>query len=238
MPTSSRAPKASRASLTIREAIRRLRDHYGPPEPPPSADPFELVLWVNVAYLARPAKRREAFELLKSTLGTRPAAIMTARQEALERVTARGILKSAFADRLRECAAIAMEEFGGDLDAAIRGPLGPAKRALRRFPGIGEPGAERILLFAGRQPLLAPESNGLRALARLGFVREESSYSRTYAAARQVASGLPAKVSVLQEASLVLELHGRTLCKSSAPRCGECPLAGGCAHARRSGLQV
>src|SRR5262245_11669852 len=238
MPTSSRTPKASRARpLTIRETIKRLREHHGAPEPPPSADPFELVLWANVAYLARPAKRREAFELLKSTVGTRPAAIMTARQEALERVTARGILKSTFADKLRECAAIAMEEFGGDLGAAIRGPLGPAKRALRRFPGIGDPGAERILLFAGRQPLLAPESNGLRALVRLGFVREESSYSRTYAGARRI-DGLPAKVKELQEASLLLEQHGRTLCRSTMPLCGECPLAGGCAYARRSGLQI
>ena len=62
MPTSSRAARALRApALTIRETVRRLRECYGPPEPLPSADPFELVLWVNVAYLAREAKRREAF---------------------------------------------------------------------------------------------------------------------------------------------------------------------------------
>ena len=220
-------------SLTIRETIRRLRGHHGSPEPPPSSDPFELVLWVNVAYLARPAQRREAFELLKSTVGTRPAAILAARQEMLERITARGILKDTFADKLRECAAIAVEEFGGSLGTAIRGPLATAKRALRRFPGIGEPGAERILLFTGQHALLAPESNGLRVLTRLGFVREEKSYSRAYAAARPVASGLPAKVRDLQLAHLLLEQHGRTLCKMTAPRCGECPLSRRCAYARR-----
>jgi hypothetical protein len=55
---------------------------------------------------------------------------------------------------------------------------------------VGEPGAEKILLFAGRQALLAPESNGLRVLVRLGLVREEKSYAKTYAASREAAKGL------------------------------------------------
>ena len=50
--------------LTLRRAVAALREHYGPPEPIPTADPFELVLWDNVAYLAPPPRRREAFELL------------------------------------------------------------------------------------------------------------------------------------------------------------------------------
>jgi endonuclease-3 len=65
-----------------------------------------------------------------------------------------------------------VEEFGGDLGAALRAAPGKARRALRSFPGIGEPGAEKILLFSGRQARLAPESNGLRVLVRLGLVRD------------------------------------------------------------------
>jgi len=171
---------------------------------------------------------------LKRTVGTDPAAILAARPDILERVTARGILKSAFAAKLRECAAIAVDEFGGDLDTAIRAPLDKAKRALRSFPGIGEPGAEKILLFTGRHALLAPDSNALRVLVRLGFVREQTSYARTYAASREVAKDLPAEPSVLQEAHLLLQLHGQTLCKRSAPRCEECPLAPSCAYTLRT----
>ena len=149
-------------SLTLGEAVKLLREHCGPPERLPTADPFELILWENVAYLATPARRREAFEELKRTVGTAPEVIMAAEPSALERITARGILKSRFAVKLRECARIALEQFGGDLEAVIRGPVDKAKRALRSFPGIGEPGAEKILLFTGQQALLAPESNGLR----------------------------------------------------------------------------
>jgi len=219
-------------SLTLGKAVELLREHYGPPAPLPTADPFELILLENVAYLATPARRREAFEQLKSTVGTAPEEIMAAAPATLERVTARGILKSTFAAKLRECARIALEQFGGNLEAVIRGPLDKAKRSLRSFPGIGEPGAEKILLFTGQQALLAPESNGLRVLVRLGLVREEKSYSRTYAASRQAASDLAAEPGVMQEAHLLLQKHGQTLCKRENPRCGECPLARECAYSR------
>jgi endonuclease III len=220
-------------ALSLREVVESLREHYGPPEPLPTADPFELILLENVAYLASPERRREAFELLKRTVGTRPGPILVARTQALEGVTARGILRGTFAAKLRECARIAVEEFGGDLLKVIRQPLPAAKRALRSFPGIGEPGAEKVLLFTGRQALLAPESNGLRVLTRLGLVRDERSYARAYAASREVAKVLGSEPRVFQEAHLLLHQHGRTLCRRARPGCGRCPLEGGCAYARR-----
>jgi endonuclease III len=223
------------ASLrTLSDAVERLHQTYGPPEWPPSDDPFDLVLWENVAYLADPARRREAFEMLEDTIGTSPHEILEAPRPDLERVTSKGILGAKFAEKLRECARIAVEDFGGDLDDVVHEPLEKAKRALQKFPGIGEPGAEKILLFSDRQPLLAPESNGLRVLVRLGFVREDKSYAKTYANAREAARVLPAKTRVLQEAHLLLQLHGQTLCKRTDPRCDSCPLAHGCDHARRN----
>jgi len=218
---------------TLSAVIERLRDTYGAPEWPPSDDPFDLVLWENVAYLADPARRREVFEVLEDTIGTSPHEILEAPLSELERVTSKGILGAKFAEKLRECARIAHEEFDGDLDDVIHEPLPVAKKALQSFPGIGEPSAEKILLFTGRQPLLAPESNGLRVLVRLGLVREEKSYAKTYAAARDAAKMLPAKPHALQEAHLLLQLHGQTVCKRNDPRCGVCPLASGCEYRRR-----
>jgi endonuclease III len=219
-------------------AIEALAAHYGKVERPPTSDPFGLVLWENVAYLASPAKRREAFEDLRKAAGLTPAAIAEAPDGVLEKVTARGILSKDFAEKLRACARIALEEHGGDLAKIVRGPLPAARRALRAYPGIGEPGAEKILLFAGREALLAPESNGLRVLVRLGFVREEKSYAKTYASAREIAEALDLDVRRTQQAHLVLQEHGRVLCKRSAPRCEVCPVVRRCAWARRAGTPL
>jgi endonuclease III len=222
--------------VTLRAALTLLRKRYGPPPSPPTSDPFELVLLENIAYLASPARRLEAFVLLRSTVGTTPAAILKATPKALERVTAKGILKSTFAKKLRACASIALETFGGELGKALRGPLAEAKKALRLFPGVGEPGAEKILLFCGRHALLAPDSNTLRVLVRVGLVPPDLSYAKTYAAARALGEALPPKPTVLQEAHLLLQEHGQTLCKRTAPRCPACPLRALCAYARDSGV--
>jgi endonuclease III len=218
-------------SLSFREVYEVLRQYYGPPLRLPTDDPFELILWQNVAYLASPERRREAFNMLRNVVGTTPSAILAATQQTLEQVTAKGILKSTFAAKLRECANIAVNDFGGDLGMAVRLPLESAKRALQFFPGIGEPGAEKILLFTGQHPLLAPDSNGLRVLVRLGFVEEEKSYDRTYTASREVARDLEPDLDAMQEAHLLLQQHGQMLCKRNDPKCSDCPLAPNCAYA-------
>ena len=110
---------------------------------------------------------------------------------------------------------------GGDPKAAVR--------LLKRFPNIGEPGAEKILLVAGRLKTLAPDSNGLRVLRRLGFGKDEKDYGRTYRAVREdVAPLLPDDFNWLVEAHLLLRRHGQETCRRSAPQCDRCPLRESC----------
>jgi A/G-specific adenine glycosylase len=220
-------------ALSLSAAIAALREFYGRPQPLPTNAPFELILLENVAYLAPAARRREAFELLQQTIGTEPEAILAATRASLERVTAYGILKSRFAAKLRECAQMVVDLFAGNLDAAMQGPIENARRVLRKFPGIGEPTADKILLFSGRLASLAPESNGLRVLARLGFFDEKLAYVRMYRASLVAAEEFSAKIPALQEGHLLLHQHGQTLCKRASPQCGQCPLASECAHVNR-----
>jgi endonuclease-3 len=219
----------------LRQAISLLREHYGKPPRPPSRDPFELILLENVAYLASDEKRKAAFEKLASTVGTRPEEILGASAARLRAVTSHGILSDKFAEKLVACARIALVEFEGDLTPVMRLPLKKARTALRRFPGIGEPGAEKILLFSDRQKLLAPESNGLRVLVRVGAVREAGSYAATYAAARDVAAKLMMSGPKFLVAHLLLRRHGNELCRRKDPLCDRCPLAKICRHHAEGG---
>ena len=217
----------------LAKILPSLRRHYGAGAPLPPSDPFELILWENVAYLADDAQRRRAFELLRKSVGTRPAEILAAKPAALRAVTGHGILPDVFAEKLRDAARIARDQFHGDLDEVVRRPLPEAKRALRKFPGIGEPGAEKILLFSRRHALLAPDSNALRVLARLGLIVEGSSYARTYLAARKLADEeLPKALEQVIAAHQLLRRHGQELCRRSRPLCGDCPVEHLCAFAR------
>src|SRR5437868_7250068 len=152
------------------KVIARLAKFYSQPKPPTTADPFELILFENVAYLVSDERRAEAFELLRKTVGTKPHQILAAANNALLRVTELGGMQpEKRAARLRETALIAMNEFGGDLSAALTLPLPKAKKALQRFPGIGERSAEKFLLFTRSYPVLGLGLNALRVLLRLGF---------------------------------------------------------------------
>jgi endonuclease III len=101
-----------------------------------------------------------------------------------------------------------------------------------------------LAAFSGKRladrghPFLAPDSNGLRVLVRLGLVREPKSYARTYAEAREVAAGLPKDFPSLQAAHLLLQIHGQTLCRRANPRCDICPLAAVCVTAVSSSAEL
>jgi endonuclease-3 len=71
--------------------------------------------------------------------------------------------------RWREIARITLQQFSGDLNPILDKPYDEAKRALKQFPNIGDPGAEKILLFCGMALGLPLESNGLRVLVRVGW---------------------------------------------------------------------
>src|SRR2546421_9778966 len=171
---------------SLEKAVARLAQHYGPPPALITDDPFELILLESVAYLVSDERREEAFNLLRKLAGTKPHQIIAASKEDLLRVAKLSrFAPEQRAARLREIALIATTEFGGDLRNALKLPLAKAKQALRKFPGIGEPGADKILLFTRTHPVLALDSNGLRVLLRLGFGEEKKNYSATYATVQE-----------------------------------------------------
>jgi endonuclease-3 len=215
--------------IPLPEVIDCLQAHYGQPKQPKLTGPWEMILWENIAYLADDDRRQQAFQALKKVVGSKPEQILSAPDAALLEVTRHGIMPEQFAEKLRTCAKIALEQFDGDLRPVLKLPLSQAKKALRKFPGIGEPGAEKILLFTQSHPLFALESNGLRVLIRLGFGEETKSYSTTYGLVQKaVADELNNDYVWLIQAHLLLRRHGQQLCKRSKPACGECPLAADC----------
>jgi endonuclease III len=210
--------------------IDRLAQLYGEPAPPTVTDPFAMILWENIAYLANDTKRAQAFTELRDKVGLTPKDLRKAKDGVLLAIAGKGIVPGNTVEKLRLAAEIAHDSFGDHVAPILDKPLAAAKRDLRKFPAIGEPAAEKILLFNRRHPLLALESNGLRVLVRLGYAPEHRNYSTMYKQMqRALAPELPTSCDALIRAHQLLRQHGQELCKRTTPLCRSCPLRGDCA---------
>ena len=197
---------------------------YGEPEPPPRRSVLDLVWLENVAYLVDDKKRMQAFNTLRAHIGTTPEDVLKASDEQLQAIASAGILPENQADKLKRIA-----EQAGELDGVQALPLNQAKRRVKKFPSIGEPGAEKILLFARTHAVLGLESNGVRVMERVGIVDARKSYAATYREVQQyVASYADRGVEWLIRAHQLLRQHGQELCKRARPRCEVCPLTDRC----------
>src|SRR5579859_4095908 len=125
-------------------AIQRLEKHYGKPGPPETRDAFELVLYEKSAYLTSEDRRIKAFRELKKRIGTKPVDILVATiQELAEIAAIGGIYAELRARRMVESAKLVRDVFGGSLRTTLKLPFKEARKALQKFPMIGEPGAEK-----------------------------------------------------------------------------------------------
>jgi len=220
-----------------------LEKIYGPQRAAGPTDPYEMIVYLNCGYPATDASCSKGFDALKREVGLSPKEILAASTAKLAKLLRLGgIVPEQRAARLQEIARKVKAEFGGDLNAALKkrmqlekeqsgkGIRG-AKNALREFPVIGEPSAEKILLFSKLAPLAAVPSGFVEVPARLWFGKAGKNYAADYRAARDVISaGTADTFEARQRAYLLLKKHGQQTCKRSRPKCEVCPLTGQCAY--------
>jgi endonuclease III len=218
--------------MEIAEALDRLEKHYGKVKLAGPSDPYEMVLYTNCGYPANDITCPKGFEALKRLIGLEPGHILGAPEAELAKIMRLGgIVPELRARRLKEIAGRVKDKFGGSLRNALKAPLAEAKKVLKQFPTIGDPGAEKILLFSKTAPVPAVPSGHVHVLHRLGFGHEKKSYAAGYRSAQEaVAAKLPEEHAALQRAYLLFQHHGRELCKRTRPLCERCPLASDCPY--------
>jgi endonuclease-3 len=192
-----------------------------------------MILWENIGYLIDDARRAALFDDFAATIGLDPHPIATADDDSLLPLARRGGMRpETRVERWRTIARITIDVCGGDLDGFLRTMPTPKARALlKRFPVIGDPGADRILLFAGLATRPTLDSNGLRVLARLGFFPERTSYAASYREAIDVLDAAGAgDRDWLIDAFVHLRALGQSACRRGAPMCQACPLDAVCEH--------
>jgi endonuclease-3 len=223
--------------------LERLEQLYGPQKAVGPHDPYEMIVFVNCGYPATDVSCSKGFEALKREVGLKPENLLDAHKAKLEKLMRLGgIVPELRAEKLKEIARLVNEEFGKNLPAALKkcmveekkqpgkGIRG-AKSMLQKFPVIGEPGAEKILLFSRLAPVAAVPSACVDVPMRIWFGDAGRNYAADYRAAREVLNaGLPESFGARQRAYLLLKKHGQETCKRSRPKCELCPVTAQCAY--------
>lgn len=212
--------------------VNRLRSFYGA-LPTPPREPFPLFVWEVLSTHSTPRKRDTAFAALKRIRALTPDAMWRAPQKKLEESVA---LAGPYVEQRLRALKTGVDRFrrSPDLPAVIRGPLGPARRALKGLPQMGEAGAYRMLLFAAGHAVMPVDARISRVARRLGFGQERGDFTKTARSVREaLQAALPSALATFRRAFLYLNHHGATTCTEADPHCGVCPLLKECPEGLR-----
>ena len=214
--------------------VETLRLHRDLPSLP--ADPFQLVLWDNMGALIHDERRAALFVEFGQKVGFEPGRIITADIGLLSSIARKGGMRPEVAGR-------ALAGMRGDRRSNIAAATWPRRfapfrwrrrgRCSSAFPVIGDPGADKILLFAGidAAPEHGPERPALARPARLSSPSNTPIRHPTGPRSRSSPAPGPRDRQWLMDAYLRLRAHGKTLCRRGVPLCHACPLDPACAHA-------
>ncbi len=221
----------AKAGISVFEILRKLEIFYGPQQPNSPTDPYLSLIWWHCGYPASDRACAKGWESLNQSVGVDPTDILSATPATLSMaLRPGGMVPELRALRLKEIASRIKDEFGGDLGSALVGPIAKARKILKSFPNISDPGADRMLLFAGKAPIAAIPSNCPYVLVRVCHGRERENYRVTYTEAQSlVSAGVPENLEARTRAYLLLKRHGQEVCKTKNPKCSTCPLSSDCA---------
>src|ERR1051325_76967 len=158
-----------------------LESFHGRQEAGWPTEPYEFLIWWHCGYPASDANCAKGWAALTKLGGITPTELLESGTGRLGRaLKAGGMVPELRALRLLEIAARVKDEFGGDLRAGLTGPISAARKALKKFPNIADPGADRILLFGELSPVAAVPSNCPHVPVRILYARERENYGVTY----------------------------------------------------------
>jgi endonuclease III len=219
-------------SITIANLLGQLESFYGPQEISWPTDPYLFLVWWHCGYPASDAACTKGWTSLTKSIGTTPEVLLAVSPEKLATaLKPGGMVPELRALRLKQIAARVKNQFDGDLRTALLGHLDQARKELKKFPNIADPGVDRILLFAHIAPIAAIPSNCPQVLVRILLGMERENYGVNYREAQKaIESQVPPTFDARTRAYLLLKQHGQTTCKRTNPKCDQCPVNANCAY--------
>jgi len=218
----------------ITEILHTLESYYGKQRSEVPTDPYEFLVWWHCGYPASEERCTKGWQSVSGKIGIAPKQLLAAKTLA-GALKIGGMVPALRAARLKEIAGRVQDDFAGDLRSALAHLSAlQARKTLKSFPGIGNPGADRILLFGRLSPVAAVPSSCPHVLVRVTHGTEDEKYNAAYTSAQSMLESLPKTFNSRIRAYLLINRHGHELCKRAKPACARCPLEADCAFATRS----
>ena len=223
---------ARMGARSVPELLNSLEKFYGRQQAYWPTDAYEFIVWWHCGYPQSDAACAKGWQKLSADVGIEPEKILAATPAKLAgALKLGGMVPELRALRLKESAMRVRDQYDGDLSAALRGSLADSRKKLKSFHGIADPGADRILLFAGIAPIAAIPSNCPYVLIRILHGQERENHGVTYREAQHaIAASVPEKLETRARAYLLLKRHGQETCKRAKPKCEKCPVSESCAY--------
>jgi endonuclease III len=224
----------------LSQILDTLESFHGPQTAQWPTEPYQFLVWWHCGYPASEERCSRGWKSLNAEIGISPEKLLETPASRLARaLKPGGMIPELRAGRLKQIAQRIREEFKGDLRSALsRLPLPQARASLKKFPGIGDPGADRILLFGEITAIAAVPSSCPQVLVRIESGHPHETYNVNYREAQEIMRSQVADTFVARtRAYLLIAQHGQKVCKRSNPKCGMCPVAASCtffAHAPRA----
>ena len=187
-------------------------------------DPWLVLITEYLLARTRAGAVAASFPSISSRFNT-PEAVLSAAEEWEDATRSLGL-------RTRSRRFI---ETSRDLVSRFGGSVPREREDLLSLPGVGHYTAAAVRCFAYGLPETLVDSNTIRIENRLSGVKASPSRHRGPLVRDHVAR-LYGEARGLPEENYALLDIGTTVCKSSVPVCGECPLGGTCVFATGQSL--
>ena len=230
------ARRVSRVTKNVHPSVRLnpanpshvLRSYYntmladlGPRHWWPAKTRFEVIVGAILTQNTAWSNVKRALDNLRRERLLTPTAMASIPATRLARLIRPSGYFRQKARKLKAFVLFLRREYRGSLDRMFRTPASELREKLLNVHGVGPETADSILLYAGDRPVFVVDAYTRRIFERHELIPPHASYMDIQDFFER---SLPRDASLYNEFHALIVDVGKQWCRSTAPRCSECPL--------------
>jgi endonuclease-3 related protein len=219
----------------LRQAYELMRARFGHLAWWPGESAFEVCVGAILTQNTNWGNVERAIANLKRANLLAPGPLHALPEPELAELIRPAGCPSVKARRLRAFLHVLVTGHDGRLERLFAGETAAARQRLLAIKGIGPETADCMLLYAGSHRSFVVDAYTKRIFSRHGWCRPTATYGEIQnlcvktleppaASSEPPTSPPPAQLDYWQDYHAQLVMTGKTFCRATEPRCGECPL--------------